>query len=192
LGPVGDAEFKIQLERYLGYMKGEVPKTLEEIIEISESPEVLNSKTPVNPARIDGYKTALSQASYKSSAEYKEKLTKEIPSVRKEIEKMMAENKLDAIVFPTMSCPASPRFDQEDETYVCNAYDTYAAGYVASATGFPEVTVPAGTTAAQVPVGISFFGLAYSEQKLLNLAYAFEQATHARVAPQTTPELKRE
>jgi len=192
LGPVGDAEFKIQLERYLGYMKGEVPKTLEEIIEISESPEVLNSKTPVNPARIDGYKTALSQASYKSSAEYKEKLTKEIPSVRKEIEKIMAENKLDAIVFPTMSCPASPRFDQEDETYVCNAYDTYAAGYVASATGFPEVTVPAGTTAAQVPVGISFFGLAYSEQKLLNLAYAFEQATHARVAPQTTPELKRE
>lgn len=192
LGPVGDAEFKVQLERYLGYLDDDLPKTLEEIIEISESEEVLNSSTPVNPARIDGFKTALSEASYKLSTEYREKLSNEIPAVQKEIEELMTENELDAIVFPTMSCPASPRFDQEDETYVCDAYDTYAAGYVASATGFPEVTVPAGTTVAQVPVGISFFGLAYSEQKLLNLAYAFEQATHARVTPLTTPELELE
>lgn len=42
---------------------------------------------------------------------------------------------------------------------------------------------------AGVPVGISFFGPAYSEQKLLNLAYAFEQATKARTVPKNTPKL---
>lgn len=190
LGPVGDAEFKVQLEKYLNRLDGNFPRTLQEIISISESEEVVNSKTPVNPARIGGYKTALEQAPYKSSAEYMKKITIEIPNVRKEIERIMEQNELDAIVFPTMSCPASPRFDQEDPSYVCEAYDTYAAGYVASATGFPEVTVPAGTTSDEMPVGISFFGLAYSEQKLLNLAYAFEQSTNARTLPSNTPELK--
>lgn len=190
LGPVGDAEFKVQLEKYLGRLPQGTPKTLADIIQISESPEVAGSSTPVNPARIEGFKSALNQASFKTSAEYKALLTKQIPNVRKEIEQVMKKNKLDAIVFPTMSCPASPRFDREDPAYTCTAYDTYAAGYVASATGFPEVTVPAGTAKFDVPVGISFFGTAYSEQKLLNLAYSFEQATKARHAPSTTPDLK--
>ncbi|WP_339323686.1 amidase family protein [Paenibacillus sp. FSL W8-0194] len=189
LGPVGDAEFKTQFEKYLGMLPAGGPKTLQEVIAISESPEVMNSATPVNPARLEGLKTALAKADTLNSKEYKKIVHQEIPKTRKEIMDIMKKNKLDAIVFPTMSCPASNRFDKEDPTYVCTAYDTYAASYVASATGFPEVTVPAGTVEAGVPVGISFFGPAYSEQKLLNLAYAFEQATKARTVPQNTPKL---
>ncbi|WP_219835636.1 amidase family protein [Paenibacillus sp. R14(2021)] len=189
LGPVGDAEFKVQLEKYLGRLPQGQPKTLQDIIDISESPEVLGSATPVNPARLEGLKTALGAAANKNSPSYNRIMQKIIPETRGEIQKIMKENRLDAIVFPTMSCPASPRFDREDPTYKCEAYDTYAASYVASATGYPEVTVPAGGTKDGLPVGISFFGLAYSEQKLLSLAYSFEQSAKARTAPIHTPEL---
>ena len=47
-------------------------------------------------------------------------------------------------------------------------------------------------TGDNLPVGISFFGPAFSEQKLLSLGYSFEQATHARRRPVTTPPLKGE
>ncbi|MGM1050400.1 MAG: amidase family protein [Bacillota bacterium] len=189
LGPIGDAEFKRQFEKYLSTLPFGVPKTLQKVIDISESPEVLNSATPVNPARLEGLKTALAQADTLYSKEYKNIINKEIPVTREEITKIMKDNKLDALVFPTMSCPASNRFDKEDPTFVCTAYDTYTASYVASTTGFPEVTVPAGTVEAGVPVGISFLGTAYSEQKLLDLAYSFEQATKARTVPVNTPKL---
>ncbi len=187
IGPINDADFKVQFEEYLKKLPEGQPKTLEEVIKISESPEVLNSATPVNPGRLEGLKTALKQAEFKDSAEYNE-LINDMSKVRDEIQTIMEKENLDALVFPTMSCPASSRFDKEDPTYVCEAYDTYAASYVASATGFPEITVPAGVTEQEVPVGISFLGVAYSEKSLLDLAYSFEQATEARTLPKTTPD----
>jgi len=71
-------------------------------------------------------------------------LTETIPSIRRQLKTLMAANRLQAFVFSTMSCPATPRFDRQDPTYVCHSDDTYKAGYIASAAGFPEVTVPAG------------------------------------------------
>lgn len=187
IGPINEANFKVQLEKYLQQFPESQPKTLEEIISISESPKVLNSATPVNPASLEGLKTNLKQSAFKDTPEYNDLVIKDIPKVRAEVQSIMEKENLDAIVFPTMSCPASPRFDMDDPTYVCEAYDTYAAGYVATATGFPEITVPSGTTGEELPVGISFLGLAYSEQSLLDLAYSFEQATNARTLPKTTP-----
>jgi amidase len=52
----------------------------------------------------------------------------------------------------------------------------------AAVAGYPSVTVPAGFVFG-LPVGISFIGRAWSEAKLLRIAYAFEQATKARKAP---------
>ena len=60
---------------------------------------------------------------------------------------------------------------------------------LANLTGFPDLIVPAGFTGDRLPVGLSFFGPAFSEPKLLALGYAFEQATHARRRPVTTPGL---
>ncbi len=52
-----------------------------------------------------------------------------------------------------------------------------------------SLTVPAGFTTDDLPVGITFFGRAYSEPTLLKLSYAYEQATHHRIPPKTTPAL---
>jgi amidase len=60
---------------------------------------------------------------------------------------------------------------------------------IANLTGFPDLIVPAGFTGDGLPVGISFFGPAFSEQKLLALGYSFEQATHARRRPLHAPVL---
>ena len=68
-------------------------------------------------------------------------------------------------------------------------------GILASLAGFPAITVPAGFSAPTasaltgVPVGIEFLGQPFSEPQLLKIAYSFEQATHARKPPQSTPPL---
>ena len=63
-------------------------------------------------------------------------------------------------------------------------------GILASLAGFPAITVPAGFSTPTenapigVPVGIEFLGPPFSEPRLLQIAYGFEQETHARKPPQ--------
>jgi amidase len=52
----------------------------------------------------------------------------------------------------------------------------------AAVAGYPSITIPAGQVSG-LPIGISFFGTAWTEARLIKLAYAFEQATKARKAP---------
>ncbi len=61
---------------------------------------------------------------------------------------------------------------------------------VAAVTGYPSITVPAGAVAG-LPLGISFIGLALQEPKIIRIAYAFEQATAARIEPAYLPTLER-
>ena len=66
--------------------------------------------------------------------------------------------------------------------------DTFGGGSSSPAAmaGYPNITVPAGFV-RDLPVGISFFGPAWSEPTLLAIAYAFEQATQHRRAPEFRP-----
>ena len=111
-----------------------------------------------------------------------------LPLVRSAIEGIFESQKLDAIVYPT-----SPR----RPVLITAAPDPPGGGpsspaTIANLTGFPDLIVPAGFTGDTLPVGISFLGTAFSEQKLLSLGYSFEQATHARRLPVQTPPLKGE
>jgi amidase len=63
---------------------------------------------------------------------------------------------------------------------------------IANLTGFPDLIVPAGFTANGLPVTMSFLGAAFSEGRLLELGYSFEQATRGRRLPVNTPGLRDE
>ena len=114
--------------------------------------------------------------------EYQEAVAKTVSQSRRGIERLMRENELDAIVAPT----GGPAWT----TDVING-DKFGGGSSSPAAraGYPNITVPAGFVAG-LPVGLSFFGEAYSEPGLLKVAYAFEQATQRRRTPQFKPQLR--
>lgn len=100
--------------------------------------------------------------------------------------KVMADYHLDAIVHQSIEHQPPLIKDGTNPPYVSaiglprlNTFLVYAAA----------ITVPAGFTTDRLPVGITFFGRAYSEPTLLRLAYSYEQATHHRKPPSTTPPL---
>ena len=51
----------------------------------------------------------------------------------------------------------------------------------------PVITVPAGVTSDNLPAGITFMGKPYEDETMIKLAYAYEQGTHHRRAPDSTP-----
>jgi amidase len=111
-----------------------------------------------------------------NSEEYKKTLKTMQRAIREEgIDEIMNENKLDAIIAPT----GSPAW----KTDLVNG-DNYLLGSSSPAaiSGYPNITVPMGFI-DELPVGISFFGRAWSEPVLIEIAYAFEQATMVRKAP---------
>jgi amidase len=91
------------------------------------------------------------------------------------IDAVMTRLRLDAIVAPTGS-PAWPT-DLLNGDHFVGASSTPAA-----VAGYPSITVPAGVVHG-LPVGLSFIGRAWSEQKLIAFAYAYEQATKHRRPP---------
>ena len=97
------------------------------------------------------------------------------------IDATLAKHRLDALIAPTQ--PPAWLID------VLLGDNSVVGSYVAAAAaGYPSVTVPAGDVAG-LPVGILFFGAAWSDAKLLKYAYAFEQRTKARRAPSFLPSI---
>jgi len=82
---------------------------------------------------------------------------------------------LDAIMAPT----GSPAWLTD---LINGDHSGGGSSNAAAVAGYPDITVPAGFIAG-LPVGVSFFGRAWSEPALLKIAYGFEQATKARKPP---------
>ena len=172
-------EFKADLNSYLASLGSRAPvKSLQEIIDFNEQyrdrempyfgQDLLIKAQAKGPLTDKAYRAALAKNHRLS---------------RKEgIDAVMDKYRLDALVAPTGG-PAWPT-DWINGDHFTGGYSTASA-----VAGYPHITVPAGYVFG-LPVGISFFGRAWSEPTLLKFAYAFEQATRARRTPQFLPTVK--
>lgn len=101
--------------------------------------------------------------------------------------KVMADHKLDAIVHKSVEHTPTLISEGINPPYVNHKGAPHLNTFLVFAA---SVAVPAGFTKEGLPVGITFFGRPYSEPTIIKFAYAYEQATHHRVPPKTTPPLK--
>jgi len=178
-------EFKAQIPDYLATLDEEYPKTLADIIAIAENDEFFEQY----PTRLNLFRSE--QASgLLSDHDYLDALNNGRALVTNAVLDLLESNDLDALIYSTSSCPASPLPSVSDPTFVCNAVPS--ATNIANISGFPDIQVPAGFTEDGLPTTISFLGRAYSEPTLLGFAYSYEQATMNRLPPGTTPPLPRE
>jgi amidase len=95
------------------------------------------------------------------------------------LDRVLGEHQLDAIVSPAANLPFRTDLVTGDHPIVRNSFLSAVAGY-------PRVTVPAGFVYG-LPAGISFMGGAWTESRLIGLAYAFEQTLQARQLPRFLP-----
>lgn len=98
------------------------------------------------------------------------------------IDAVMNKNKLDALVAPT----GGPAWLTD---LITGDHFGGGSSNAAAVAGYPNINVMAGNIFG-LPVGISFFGTAWSEPTLIRVAYAFEQATKARTAPKFLPSIE--
>jgi amidase len=117
------------------------------------------------------------------------------PPLQGVIDKLMAENELDAIIALTNG-PAWPTNDNPEEGDLDGHFEYFVGSSTAAAvSGYADITVPAGyvrpgqtfSAPAGLPIGITFIGGRWAEPELLGLAYDYEQATQVRVPPQFIP-----
>jgi amidase len=164
-------EFKADLNAYLAGLPNAKVKTLADIIAFNEA----NREREMPYFGQELFERAQKKGPLTDKA-YRKALEKDLRISRKDgIDKTMEKHKLDALVAPT-SCPAT-LIDLVNGDYGVNGSSSIPA-----VAGYPDITVPAGF-AFGLPVGLSFFGRAWSEGKLIAIAYAFEQATKHRRPP---------
>jgi amidase len=184
LGPkdfqdVMSTEFRTGVEAYLALLGPGSPKTIKDLIEFNlrerarEMPyfgqeffERCVAKEPL-PAEV-----------------YEEAVGKFDALARKGIDDLLTQHRLDALIAPT----GEPAW-VTDHVYGDRFGDDPSFGRatgVAAAAGYPHITVPMGQVQG-LPVGLSFIGTAWSEARLLEIAFAFERETRARKPPRFLP-----
>ncbi|HLX45114.1 MAG TPA: amidase family protein [Bryobacteraceae bacterium] len=167
--------FKYDLNQFLASRGDRMPvKTLAEIIKSGGfHPSAQRRLEQAENGPQNGPGSSACQA----EGEYREK-------VRAAVLKTMDGLKLDAFVYPTWS--NVPRLIGDLNT---PAGDN--SQFFSPTTGFPAINVPMGfTRGGTLPAGMTIYGRAWSEAALIKYAYAFEQATHHRHAPASTPPLR--
>ena len=186
---IRNPEFAAQIADYLATLKPGYPKNIDELIDrANRVPSLRPDGAGPNPARWNLFKR---EAASGKLDDYRYTAVRDhvLPAVRATVEGILAANKLDAIVYPT-----SPRRPAQIAAPPAaeGASAVVSATNIANLTGFPDLIVPAGFTGDDLPVGLSFFGPAFSEPKLIALGYSFEQLTQARRLPAHTPSLSDE
>ncbi len=165
-------ELKADLNAYLARLGPDAPvRTLKDIIEFNDR----NRSKEMLYFGQDLFLKAESKGPLTETA-YLDALAKNHQLARTEgIDAVMDKNHLDALVAPT----GGPAWLTD---LVNGDHSTGGSSNAAAVAGYPNINVTAGSISG-LPVGISFFGRAWSEPTLIKLAYSFEQATKARQAP---------
>ena len=101
-------------------------------------------------------------------------------AVRAVVVATMDEQKLDALAYPVLRRKAALIGEPQRGGENCQ---------LSPSAGLPALSAPAGFTSDGLPIGVELLGAAWSEPQLLAIAYAYEQATHPRRPPATTPAL---
>jgi amidase len=152
-------EFKTDLNKYLAERRSPY-KTLADLIKFNE--ENKEREMPLFGQELFLQSQAKGDLSEKA---YTDAIQKVKRAAREEgIDAVVAKDKLDAIVSPAVGRTWS----------------------IAAVAGYPYITVPAGLNDG-LPVGIAFFGRAFTEPQLIKIAYAFEQKTKLRQTPKFLP-----
>jgi amidase len=164
-------EFKDGLNKYLAGTANDSPvKNLKELIEFNKSDSI-------ELKYFD--QSILIQADKKgdlNSSEYKKALATMLKATREDgIDKVMSSYRLDAIIAPT----GSPAWKTD---LLLGDHFVGGSSSLAAISGYPAITVPMGFI-DQLPVGITFFGKAWSEPLLFEIAYGYEQGTKHRKPP---------
>ena len=186
---VRNPEFAAQIADYLATLGPKYPKNINELIARSNKVTSLRPDgAGPNESRWTLFKREAASGKL-DDYRYLSVHDHALPMIRMVVDGILAGEKLDAIVYPTS--PRRPgQIAAPPESGGGSGISS--ATNIANLTGFPDLIVPAGFTGDDLPVGLSFFGAAFSEPKLLALGYSFEQLTHARRLPVNTPVLSGE
>ena len=167
------SELKADLNAYLAQLGPQAAvKTLKDLIDFNER----NSQKEMPYFGQDLFvkaeaKGPLTEKVYQDALAKNRKLTRE-----EGIDAVMDKFQLDALISPTAG-PAWPN------DYVNGDHALGNGSQLAAVAGYPNINVPAGYVFG-LPFGMSIFGKAYSEPKLIKIAYSFEQLTKLRKLPQ--------
>jgi amidase len=164
-------EFKTGLNAYLA-TRSDAPKTMAELIAFNNQQAARELQHFGQEILIDSEaKGSLDSREYRDAAAKAKRL-----AGRDGIDAALKKHKLDALIGPTVGLAWLTDLVNGDH------YTGGNSAQAAAVAGYPHITVPAGFVAG-LPVGVSFIGTAWSEPKLIQYAYAYEQATRARRPP---------
>ena len=172
-------EFKADLNKYLTWLGPASPvHSLKDVIAFNDAHK--DQEMPYFGQEIMAQaeqKGPLTSAAYKAALAKNHRLSRALG-----IDAVMTKYQLDALVAPT----GGPAWLIDLVNGDGGTASLPGPSSVTSVAGYPHITVPAGFFRG-LPVGISFFGRAWSEPALIKLAYAYEQATKHRRPPAFTP-----
>jgi len=169
--PHPNSEVRAALERYLAGTWPQFPKTIAAIVAAEK----------FHPLHEVGLKTT-AVAPPPGEDPIAAKLEADETRMRRAYLDAMDGQRIDALILPVASFPPKLNGDR-------NTTPTGATTWIASGLHWPAAVVPMGTTYEDLPSGLQIIGRPWTEPILIEIAYAYEQATRHRKPPATTPRL---
>ena len=169
--PHPHSEVRASFERYLATTGPGLPKTVADIIATKK----------FHPLHEAGLIAALQAPDPADDPVVRELEVHEI-EMRRAYSQAMRAAKIDALIMPAASHPPKLNGDR-------NTTPTGTTTWIASGLHWPALVVPMGFTGEDLPSGLQIVGEPWSDAKLIEIGYAYEQATHHRHPPATVPRL---